>query len=99
MSSVMDTMKLGGLVRMAVKLVRGCEIKLLPANPTSGHLPSTAGLGLDSSSCLVGGLKGEFQLTVFSAIKWFKVRERYELSGKPGSFRRVRGLKSTSPKS
>lgn len=70
----MDTMQLNGLVRMAVKLVRGCEIKLLPP-------PSS----INSNNMVT---EGEFQLDVFSAIKWFKVRERYQLDGRIGRFKR-----------
>jgi hypothetical protein len=78
MVPVMDTMQLGGLVRMAVKLVRGCEIKLLcPPSPSSSG-------GQEEGQ----GSHGEFQLDVFSAIKWFKVREKYPLDGKIGRFKR-----------
>ena len=66
---------------MAVKLVRGCEIKLIPSHAATAA-PSSDSPAASKSSVEV------FQLDVFSAIKWFKVREKYELSGRPGMFKR-----------
>eukprot|EP00195_Chlamydomonas_chlamydogama_P002255 CAMPEP_0202917478 /NCGR_PEP_ID=MMETSP1392-20130828/71079_1 /ASSEMBLY_ACC=CAM_ASM_000868 /TAXON_ID=225041 /ORGANISM="Chlamydomonas chlamydogama, Strain SAG 11-48b" /LENGTH=268 /DNA_ID=CAMNT_0049610239 /DNA_START=71 /DNA_END=874 /DNA_ORIENTATION=+ len=54
MDPACDLMKLNGLVRGAVRLIKGLEVRLTPDT---------------------------FHMAVFSVISWFKVRERYSLSG------------------
>lgn len=54
MEPAMDLLKLNGLTRTAVKLVRGVEIKLQGST---------------------------FEMAVFSVISWFRVVEKYDLSG------------------
>ncbi|GBF88035.1 hypothetical protein Rsub_00747 [Raphidocelis subcapitata] len=61
MEPAMDLIQLNGLVRQAVGLIRGVEVRQ-------------------------GG--GDFEFSVLSVIPWFKITERYPLSGQPAQSRR-----------
>ena len=63
MTPALDAVNLHGLVRRAVHLMRGVDLRVLSP-------------------------PGSFQFSVFSALPWFKVTERYILGGPPLRHRR-----------
>ncbi|GAX85901.1 hypothetical protein CEUSTIGMA_g13317.t1 [Chlamydomonas eustigma] len=87
-------MQLNGVVRLAVRLVKGLEIKVTdpkPQNKESASFP-TARSNIPATSVTkeFNAVEAQptFEMAVFSAIPWFKVRERYQLYGTPSTCRR-----------
>ncbi|KAG1668775.1 hypothetical protein FOA52_006028 [Chlamydomonas sp. UWO 241] len=85
MDGACDAMHLHGIIRSAVRLVRGIELR--PGAPTS-----TVGAGGGGDAINPNHGRPVLDLAVFSVLPWFKVRERYEVGGEP-SFHARRDLR------
>lgn len=62
MDAVCDLMKMNGLLRMAIGLIKGVEILAIPGE--------------------------DFKLDVLSGVLWFKIKEKYKLTGEEARHRR-----------